>query len=77
MVLTEIVSTEADYVRGLEQAGLTDVAIAERQVYDADQLRGMIASDLEWAGNDPTALDEVLGQITGKVASVRLVGKRA
>lgn len=68
---------EADYVRGLEAAGLADVAVAERQVYDADQLRGMIASDLEWAGNDPAALDEVLGQITGKVASVRLVGRRA
>ena len=59
------------------QAGLVDVAAAERFEYDAEALRGMIGSDLDWAGQDPHALDDALAGLQGKVASVRFVGGKA
>ncbi len=63
-----------DYLAGLRAAGLTDVEVAERLEYDALQLKGMIGSDLEWAGEDPSALDAALEGLAGRVASVRFVG---
>ena len=37
---------EAEYVAGLERAGLTDVVVEDRLVYDATQLGGLVDSEL-------------------------------
>ncbi|MCA1945497.1 MAG: methyltransferase domain-containing protein [Desulfovibrio sp.] len=54
---------EAAYVQGLTDAGLVDVQVADRLVYDESQLRGLLARE------------DVAG-LVGKVASVRVVGRR-
>jgi SAM-dependent methyltransferase len=68
--------SEADYLAGLEAAGLTDVAASERQVYGAAEIRGIVGSDLESYGLDPAALDGLLEGLEGKVASVRFTGRK-
>jgi SAM-dependent methyltransferase len=68
--------SETEYLAGLRAAGLVDVTVTERQVYDADQLRALVASDLESFGLDPTLLDRGLGEVVGKVWSARLTGRR-
>jgi len=68
--------SEQAYLDGLRAAGLHDVVVRERQVYEPSQLRGMIAGDLETAGLDAGALDGVLDQLTGQVASIRVEGRR-
>ena len=69
--------SEADYVAGLEAAGLVDVQVSERLVYDADQLSDLVGSDLEWAGLEPDALEGAIADAAGKVASVRVSGRKA
>ena len=68
--------SEADYVSGLEAAGLADVTLSERLVYDEEQLCGIASSDLEWAGEEPGSLPALMSQVAGKVASVRISGRR-
>ena len=53
---------EADYVRGLETAGLVDVEVTQRIVYDDAQLRDLLAS-------------EELEQVSGKIWSARFTGR--
>ena len=68
--------SEDEYVGGLRTAGLEDVRIAERQVYEVAQIRGIVANDLDWAGLDPSTLEGELDALEGKVASVRITGRR-
>ncbi|MCZ6596827.1 MAG: methyltransferase type 11, partial [Planctomycetota bacterium] len=68
--------SEDEYLGGLRTAGLEDVRITERQVYAVDQIRGIVAGDLDWAGLDPATLDSELDALEGKVASVRVTGRR-
>ncbi|MEM8930544.1 MAG: methyltransferase domain-containing protein [Acidobacteriota bacterium] len=68
--------SEADYVAGLEAVGLVDVEVAERQVYDADQLRAMVASDLQDLDVDAPDLLDAVETAAGRVASVRVTGRR-
>ena len=68
---------EDEYVAGLRAAGLEDVEVSERQVYNAEQIRGIVASDLESFGLDPDTLEENLGALEGKVWSARFQGRRA
>ncbi|MEM1181894.1 MAG: methyltransferase domain-containing protein [Acidobacteriota bacterium] len=68
--------SEADYVAGLEAAGLVDVEVFDRQVYDADQLRAMVASDLQDLGVEAPELEEAVARAAGRVASVRVTGRR-
>ncbi|MCP3963307.1 MAG: arsenite methyltransferase [bacterium] len=68
---------EEEYVAGLRAAGLEDVEVSERQVYNAEQIRGIVASDLESFGIDPDTLEGYLGALEGKVWSARFEGRRA
>jgi SAM-dependent methyltransferase len=68
--------SEEDYLAGLRAAGLTDVEVTERQVYDAAQLRGMVGSDLEIHGFDPKLLDGAVESAAGKVWSAKVTGRR-
>ena len=69
--------SEADYVAGLEAAGLVDVQVSERLVYDADQLSDLVGSDLEWAGLEPHAFEGAIADAAGTVVSVRVSGRKA
>ena len=68
--------SEGEYLAGLVGAGLSDVNVTERLVYDKDQICGMIESDLENLGVDPSLLSAGLDAIAGKVWSAKFVGKR-
>ena len=68
--------SEGEYTAGLEQAGLSEVRVSERLVYDAGAIRGLIGSDLEWAGESLAPVAACLPDLEGKVASVRLSGSR-
>ncbi|MFW5925677.1 MAG: arsenite methyltransferase [Myxococcota bacterium] len=67
---------EDAYVGGLRDAGLTDVEVTERLVYDEGQIRAMIAHDLESFGLDAELLNGRWAELEGKVASVKVVGRR-
>jgi ubiquinone/menaquinone biosynthesis C-methylase UbiE len=67
---------EDEYLGGLREAGLTAVEVTERLVYDEAQIRAMIANDLESFGLDEDLLKRGLAEVEGKVASVKVVGRR-
>lgn len=72
--LAGAISEEA-YVKGLEAAGLRDVRVTTRTVYDASQLKGLFASSCcgigEGSGQDASALSEAAA---GKIWSARFEG---
>jgi arsenite methyltransferase len=70
--LAGAISEEA-YVRGLEKAGLRDVRVPSRIVYDGSQLTGLFSSSCcgAGAGQDAATLAEAA---TGKVWSARFEG---
>ena len=68
--------SEGEYVAGLRAAGLETVEVTERQVYTCDQIRGIVASDLESFGLDPDLLGDRLAELEGKVWSARLTGRK-
>ena len=75
---------EAEYLDGLRAAGLADVAVNDRLVYDRSQLAALLVSDI--AGEDAPCcggkgfprekIDAAIEEIAGKVASVRVVGRK-
>lgn len=69
--------SEAEYTAGLEAAGLVEVGTTDRLVYDATQLRGLVASDLASLEMEDTELEAAIPAVAGKVASVRFVGRKA
>jgi len=68
--------SEADYVAGLRATGLDDVRVDERLVYTADQIHGLVESDLDNIGLDPEALSAAAEEVAGKVWSVRIRGRK-
>jgi SAM-dependent methyltransferase len=70
--------SEADYVGGLRRAGLEQVQVKERFVYDAAQLGAIVASEeLEELGLEPEELTRRLGDVVGKVWSAKFTGRKA
>ncbi len=67
---------EDEYVAGLEAAGLEGVEVTERVVYTAQQIRGIVGSDLESFGLSPELLDTGLEALEGKVWSARFGGRK-
>ncbi len=75
---------EADYLDGLRAAGLIEVAVNDRLVYDRAQLAALLVSDAAEGegsccggmGIPPERTDAALDEIAGKVASVRVVGRK-
>jgi arsenite methyltransferase len=69
--------SEAEYLRGLEAAGLTDVRVGARIVYEASQLKGLFASSCcglsGGSGLDPGVLAEAAA---GKIWSARFGGRK-
>jgi arsenite methyltransferase len=68
--------SEADYVAGLRAAGLDEIEVDERLVYTADQLRGLVASDLANLDLDPESLAAASTEIEGNIWSARIRGRR-
>ena len=69
--------SEPSYIAGLEKTGLVEVDVSERVVYTADQIRGMVESDLQDFGLDPEALGESFKDLEGKVWSARFSGRKS
>ncbi len=76
--------SEAEYVAGLERAGLEAVEVRDRLHYDAALLAGLVESELPEAaalccGGDPISrekLTEIAGAIEGKVWSARFHARK-
>jgi SAM-dependent methyltransferase len=68
--------SEAEYVRGLEGAGLVEVEVAERLVYDAQQLSALVGADLEGPGGDARTLEAATAKAAGKVWSARFTARK-
>ncbi len=68
---------EQEYVAGLEAAGLEEVEVSERIVYSAQEIRGIVGSDLESFGLSPDALEGGLEALEGKVWSARFRGRKS
>ena len=69
---------EADYVAGLEAAGLADVRAESKHVYDYDELYGIVQSDQEslLACVPPEIVERELRGLVGKVRSVRFTATK-
>ncbi|HHN74859.1 MAG TPA: arsenite methyltransferase [Acidobacteria bacterium] len=68
--------SETAYIAGLEAAGLADVTVDRRLVYDEQQLAGITAGDLEALGLDPALLQDKLSLAVGKVWSAHFSGRK-
>ena len=68
---------EDEYVAGLEAAGLEQVEVSERLVYNAEQIRGLVGSDLASFGLPADALDSALAAVEGQVWSARFSGRKS
>ena len=66
-----------EYLAGLGAAGLVDVEVADRMVYDAAQLRALVGEEFSSLGLDAALLDAGLHAVDGKVASARFTGRRS
>jgi arsenite methyltransferase len=73
---------EADYVQGLRDAGLTDIEVVGRMVYDPDQVLALVESDmpgfaekLKTLGITHEQIAAVLPTLEGKVASIKVTGR--
>lgn len=69
---------EASYIAGLQAAGLSDVEVTDRLVYDLDTVADFL--DSEELGNlmdmDATTLRKVATELVGKVWSARFVARK-
>jgi len=68
--------SEAEYVRGLQAAGLTDVQVTERITYRADKLEALFGSSACCAEGGALPPDAARAA-AGKVWSARFSGRRA
>lgn len=75
--------SEKEYVAGLKDAGLTDVTVVNRLVYDASQLRGFIGSELKDAHTSSDSChqltplaDKWADKLQGKVWSIKITAKK-
>lgn len=71
--LAGAISEEA-YVQGLEQAGLRDVRVTFRIVYDANQLKGLFSSSCCGAGAEQDTAAALADAAAGQVWSARFEG---
>jgi len=70
---------EDDYVAGLRAAGLVDVEVRARLVYDADQLAAFFSSEMEGCCGgvaDGTRLSAAARTMVGKVWSARVYARK-
>ena len=68
--------SEQDYVTGLEAAGLQDVQVIERMVYDACQLRAILSEDIPGLDLDMSLIESLLEEHAGAVWSAKFTGRK-
>jgi arsenite methyltransferase len=68
--------SEQDYLAGLEAAGLKDVQVIERMVYDASQLRAILSEDIPGLDLDISLIDSLLEEHAGAVWSAKFTGRK-
>lgn len=68
--------SEEDYVNGLRSAGMDNVEVADRLVYDASQLRAILCEDIPGLDLDCAQIDALLEQYSGSVWSARFTGRK-
>jgi len=68
--------SEEEYLQGLRDAGLADVEVGERLVYEAAQVRAIIESDLADLLADSELIEKGLAAVEGKVWSARFVARK-
>ena len=82
--------SEQDYVAGLEIAGLEQVEVADRLIYDPTQLEALLASEIVNAGEEATSccgdaptnlpagitLERAVNELDGKVWSAIFVARK-
>ncbi|MBI4537736.1 MAG: arsenite methyltransferase [candidate division NC10 bacterium] len=66
--------SEAEYVKGLEAAGLRGVRVASRIVYEAGQLRGLFASSCCGVGDAGADVGALAAAAAGKIWSAKFEG---
>jgi hypothetical protein len=81
-IIRPIRLTEADYLGAAESAGLSDVHIVDRLIYDGAMIATLIADQLPVAiadladrmgfSDEGTLMDFVIEQLDGKIESVKL-----
>ena len=76
--------SETEYVAGLREAGLVNIEVADRVVYTADQLRGIIESEFEGVtccggGKAPADIDadQIGKSLTGQIWSASFKALKA
>ncbi len=75
---------ESEYLAGLREAGLVDVAVRDRLVYDQIQLSVLLDSDAACGASSccgsaampKEKVVEAINVLAGKVASIRVVGRK-
>jgi ubiquinone/menaquinone biosynthesis C-methylase UbiE len=70
---------EADYLKAMREAGLVDVQVTSRLVYDGEQVRAMLAeccSSADVADQATRLFDRSFGEIASKVWSAKIVARK-
>ena len=76
--------SESAYVAGLERAGLTDVEVQDRLVYEATQIDAFLKSELSGgegccgvlASLTPEMIEKLSAAAVGKIWSARVYGRK-
>lgn len=68
--------SEEQYVSGLRKAGLSDITVRERLIYDSNQLQSAVLDAIEGTAIDSGRLNELVQQITGKVWSAQFYARK-
>jgi SAM-dependent methyltransferase len=69
--------SEEEYIDGLQRAGLAEVKVMERLVYDSVQLKAILCEEIPGLDLDVAVIDALLEEHAGKVWSARFSGRRA
>jgi len=71
--------SEQGYLAALRAAGLTDIEVTDRLVYDADQIVSLVESgEIPLPANLPEGFARMaVGALDGKVQSIKVVGRKA
>ena len=69
--------SEQDYLAGLSAAGLEDVKVVDRMVYDAGQLRAILSEDIPGLDLDMSLIEDLLQEHAGAVWSAKFTGRKA
>ncbi len=68
--------SESEYLEGLRKAGLEDVEVRDRLVYEPEQVRAIAESDLANLGLDSKLVERALDEAKGKICSAKFSGRK-